>query len=222
MKKILLYSVGFSMLLYVFRVWYTGSFLFLFIPWNLFLAWLPLLLSSMIKDQKISIRNGLLFSFWLLFFPNSPYLITDLFHLQERAGVPLYYDLVMLFMAAWNGLLMGLYSLRNIEQLLLKRFSVAHVKLMVLSFLVLCGFGIYLGRYDRFNSWHLLTQPFDLLKGIVAKIIYPASHPSAWAVTILFAVVLLLIYETLKNMPAHFSEQASLSKKKDSLKIETD
>ncbi len=213
MKKILIYSVGFSILLYVFRVWYTGSLLFLFIPWNLFLAWLPLLFSSMIKDEKFSFKNVMFFCLWLLFFPNSPYLITDLFHLEQREGVPLYYDLVLLFMAAWNGLLMGLYSLRNIEQLLLKRFSVTKVKLMLLSFFALCGFGIYLGRYDRYNSWHLVTQPFDLMEGIFSKIISPASHPRVWAVTILFAVVLLLIYETLKKMPAHFSEQASLSEK---------
>lgn len=211
MKKILLYSVGFSFLLYAFRVWYTGSFLFLFIPWNLFLAWLPLLFSGMIKDTQFSIRNVTLFSLWLLFFPNSPYLITDLFHLQERTGVALYYDLVLLFMAAWNGLLMGLYSLRNIEQLLLKRFAVLKVKLITVSLFVLCGFGIYLGRYDRYNSWHLVTQPFDLMEGIVSKLTAPASHPRVWAVTILFAVVLLLIYETLKKMPAHFSEQASVS-----------
>lgn len=211
MKKILLYSVGFSFLLYAFRVWYTGSFLFLFIPWNLFLAWLPLLFSSMIKDTQFSVWNVTIFSLWLLFFPNSPYLITDLFHLQERAGVPLYYDLVLLFMAAWNGLLMGLFSLRNIEQLLLKRFAVLKVKLITVSLFVLCGFGIYLGRFDRYNSWHLVTQPFDLMEGIVSKLISPASHPCVWAVTILFAVVLLLIYETLKKMPAHFSEQASVS-----------
>ncbi len=211
MKKILLYSVGFSFLLYAFRVWYTGSFLFLFIPWNLFLAWLPLLFSSMIKDTQFSVWNVTIFSLWLLFFPNSPYLITDLFHLQERAEVPLYYDLVLLFMAAWNGLLMGLFSLRNIEQLLLKRFAVLKVKLITVSLFVLCGFGIYLGRYDRYNSWHLVTQPFDLMEGIVSKLISPASHPRVWAVTILFAVVLLLIYETLKKMPAHFSEQASVS-----------
>lgn len=213
MKKILIYSVGFSILLYLFRVWYSGSFLFLFIPWNLFLAWLPLLFSSMIKDANLSARNVSLFAMWLLFFPNSPYLITDLFHLQERPGVPLYYDLVLLFMAAWNGLLMGLFSLRKIEQLLLKRFSAMQVRPIILSCFVLCGFGIYLGRYDRYNSWHLVTQPFDLIQGILSKVISPASHPRVWAVTILFAVVLLLIYETLKKMPAHFSEQATLSNK---------
>nr|WP_294904552.1 DUF1361 domain-containing protein [uncultured Lacibacter sp.] len=210
MQRILFYSVGFSLLLYAFRVWYTGSFLFLFIPWNLFLAWLPFCFSCLLKHSGFSFRNLSLIALWLLFFPNSPYLITDLFHLEQRAGVPLYYDLVLLFMAAWNGLLMGLLSLRNIERFLLQRLSVFKVRAIIFSCIGLCGFGIYLGRYDRYNSWHLITQPLDLLKGIAAKIIYPASHPGAWAVTILFTVVLLLIYEALKKMPAHFSEQASL------------
>ncbi|NCU04828.1 MAG: DUF1361 domain-containing protein [Chitinophagaceae bacterium] len=210
MQRILFFSVGFSLLLYAFRVWYTGSFLFLFIPWNLFLAWLPLYFSSQLRSAGFSFRNLSFMALWLLFFPNSPYLITDLFHLEQRAGVPLYYDLVLLFMAAWNGLLMGLLSLRNIERFLLQRFSVLKVRAVIFSCIALCGFGIYLGRYDRYNSWHLVTQPLDLLKGIAAKIMYPASHPGAWAVTILFTVVLLLIYEALKKMPAHFNEQASL------------
>ena len=210
MQRILFFSVGFSFLLYAFRVWYTGSFLFLFIPWNLFLAWLPFYFSSLLKHSGFSFRNLSLMALWLLFFPNSPYLITDLFHLEQRAGVPLYYDLVLLFMAAWNGLLMGLLSLRNVERFLLQRVSVLKVRVLIFLCIALCGFGIYLGRYDRYNSWHLVTQPLDLLKGIAAKIIYPASHPGAWAVTILFTVVLLLIYEALKKMPAHFNEQASL------------
>ena len=212
MQRIFLYSVGFSILLYVFRVGYTGSFLFFFIPWNLFLAWLTLYFSSKLTNASYSLRNVLLFGLWLLFFPNSPYLITDLFHLQERPGVPLYYDLVLLFMAAWNGLMMGLFSLRNIERVLLQRFSAKKVNVLIVCFIVLCGFGIYLGRYDRYNSWHILTQPFDLAYAIVTKLISPLAYPRVWAVTILFTVVLLLIYETLKKMPALFEEQASVNK----------
>lgn len=212
MQRIIFYSVGFSILLYLFRVWYAGSFLFLFIPWNLFLAWLPLYFSNKLSTAAYTFRNALLFGLWLLFFPNSPYLITDLFHLQERAGVPLYYDLVLLFMAAWNGLMMGLFSLRNIERVLLQRFSAKKVHVLIVCFIVLCGFGIYLGRYDRYNSWHILTQPFDLLYGIGTKLISPFDYPRVWAVTVLFTVVLLLIYETLKQMPAHFGEQASVNK----------
>lgn len=210
MKKILLYSVSFTILLFIFRVFYTGSLMFFFIPWNLFLAWLPFLFSSLLKDAKATVRNGLLFCMWLLFFPNSPYLITDLFHLEQREGIPLYFDLVLLFTAAWNGMLMGLLSLKNIEDKLLQLISAKKVKAILAFCFFLCGFGIYLGRYERYNSWNIITQPFNLAKDIGARFVQPWEYPRTWAVTVLFAALLLLIYETLKKMPAHFSEQASL------------
>jgi len=210
MKRILLYSVSFTILLYIFRVFYTGSPLFFFIPWNLFLAWLPLLFSSLLKDSNLNFKNGVLFCMWLLFFPNSPYLITDLFHLEQREGIPMYFDLVLLFTAAWNGMLMGLLSLKNIEDKLLQVISAGKVKLISAFCFFLCGFGIYLGRFERYNSWNIITQPFDLAKDIAVRFVQPWEYPRTWAVTILFAVLLLLIYETLKKMPAHFGEQASV------------
>lgn len=208
MKRIVICSIAFTLSLYLFRVAYTGSLLFLFIPWNLFLAWLPLLFSSMLNNAGFNFKNGMLYCLWLLFFPNAPYLITDLFHLQQREGVPLYFDLVLLFTAAWNGLLMGFLSLKAMEDKLMQHFSCKTVQLITGLCFFLCGFGIYLGRYERYNSWHLLTQPITLVKDIASKIIQPWQHPRAWAVTVLFALLLLLIYETLKKMPALFAEQA--------------
>ena len=208
MKRILICSIAFTISLYLFRVAYTGSLLFLFIPWNLFLAWLPLLFSSLLNNAGFNFKNVMLYCLWLLFFPNAPYLITDLFHLQQREGVPLYFDLVLLFTAAWNGLLMGFLSLKAIEDKLMQHFSHRKVQVITAFCFFLCGFGIYLGRYERYNSWHLLTQPITLVKDIASKIIQPWQHPRAWAVTVLFALLLLLIYETLKKMPALFAEQA--------------
>lgn len=212
MKRILIYSVSFTLLLFLFRVIYTGSILFLFIPWNLFLAWLPLLFSSKIKSDANKFKNGILYCLWLLFFPNAPYLITDLFHLHLRTGVPLYFDLILLFTASWNGILMGFLSIQNIEYSLLNFISNKKIKAITMLSFFLCGFGIYLGRFERYNSWHLLTQPVDLLKDIAVRFIKPWDHPRTWAVTFLFALSLFLIYETLKKIPAHFSEQGFFKK----------
>ncbi|MBX9784852.1 MAG: DUF1361 domain-containing protein [Chitinophagaceae bacterium] len=200
MRRILFFSVGFTILLYIFRVAYTGSWLFLFIPWNLFLAWLPLFFSGLM--QRTGSRAGKIVwpALWLLFLPNAPYIITDLFHLEQRHGVPLYFDLMLLFSAAWNGLLMGLLSVKNVETELLKYFSIAKVKVMLLFIFFLSGFGIYLGRYDRYNSWHIVTQPFDLLSNMALYITQPLQHLHTWAVTVLFAVVFWMMYETLRQL----------------------
>jgi len=199
MKRILFFSVGFTIALYAVRVLYTGNFLFLFIPWNLFLAWLPFSFSLKMKNETANAIKAFWFACWLLFFPNAPYLITDFVHLEHRPNLPFYFDLIMLFSAAWNGLLLGLLSLQTVEHELKQFFNVWKVKTMMLCLFVLCGFGIYLGRFDRFNSWHIITQPLDLFGSIFTYIFQPTQHFHTWAVTLLFAAVLWFMYETLRQ-----------------------
>jgi uncharacterized membrane protein len=199
MKRILFISVGFTIALYIVRVLYTGSFLFLFIPWNLFLAWLPLFFSTLLLKEKKVAGKFVWFGLWLLFLPNAPYLITDLIHLEQRLPVPFYFDLILLFSAAWNGLLMGLLSVKNTEEKLLALYTSGKVKFILFFIFILSGFGIYLGRYDRYNSWHILTQPFDLAVDITSYVLQPWQHVHTWAVTILFAAAFWLMYETLSQ-----------------------
>jgi uncharacterized membrane protein len=200
MKKVLIISIGFALALFVIRVLYTGSLAFFFIPWNLFLAWLPLFFSTLMLQEKNRLGKLVWFCLWLLFLPNAPYLITDLVHLEQRLPVPFYFDLVLLFTAAWNGLLLGLLSVKNIEEQLQQQFSTVKVKLMLFCIFILSGFGIYLGRYDRYNSWHILTQPFDLMGDIAMYVLQPLQHIHTWAVTILFAAVFWVMYETVRQL----------------------
>lgn len=200
MKRILFFSVGFTIALYVVRVVYSGSFLFLFIPWNLFLAWLPFYFSTKMKSEQTLLVKLLWFGCWLLFLPNAPYLITDLVHLEPRPHVPYYFDLVLLFSAAWNGLLMGLLSVKNIEEQLHGKLGVIQLKITLFCVFILSGFGIYLGRYDRYNSWHIITQPFELLHDIALYILQPIEHIHTWAVTVLFAAAFWIMYETFRQL----------------------
>lgn len=199
MKRILFFSAAFTICLYTVRVAYTGSFLFLFIPWNLFLAWLPFFFSERMEAVQNKWTKVFWFCCWLLFWPNAPYLITDLVHLRDRQDVPFYFDLILLFSAAWNGLLLGLLSLQQVEKQMLFYWRAWKVRIITACLFVLCGFGIYLGRFDRFNSWHLVTQPLELFGRIISYFTNPSEHLHTWAVTALFASVLLLMYETFIN-----------------------
>ena len=85
--------------------------------WNLFLAFVPWLLSSFLYFHKIkkNLLCALIIFVWMLFFPNAPYVLTDLLHLRKDLSVPVWYDFIMLLSYAFTGLLYAFVSLNFIE-----------------------------------------------------------------------------------------------------------
>lgn len=127
-EKSLLASILFTVFLLLLRRHYTGNHAYLFYYWNLFLAAIPLWLSRCIRKQhRFSLRAALLLLVWLLFFPNTAYLVTDIFHFHERPPVPLWFDLLIVVSAAWNGLLLFIVSLLQVERWLTRLTSLQHV-----------------------------------------------------------------------------------------------
>ncbi len=90
---------------------------------------------------------------WLVFFPNAPYIITDLLHLSAQDGVPVWYDLILLSAFAWTGAMLGMISLGLMHVLVARVAGGAWSWIFVLGVLMLSGFGVYLGRFPRWNSW---------------------------------------------------------------------
>ncbi|HEY9177377.1 MAG TPA: DUF1361 domain-containing protein, partial [Flavipsychrobacter sp.] len=116
--KWLIPLTSFSVLLITIRVAYTSQLMFSFLLWNIFLAAIPLFLSVQALKTNNKLRLLGYSGLWLLFFPNSMYIITDLFHLTEREHIPLWYDLILLFSSAMNGLIYGFLSLSNMEKII--------------------------------------------------------------------------------------------------------
>ena len=194
-------SLSLSILLVVGRVMMTGRGLFLFLVWNLFLAVIPFALSTLLGTAKGPLRARLLVpvgAAWLLFFPNAPYILTDLFHLERRAGVPLWYDLALILSCAWNGLMLAYASLADMQRLVQLRLGPAAGWAFATLALLLSSFGIYLGRYLRFNSWDVLANPLTLFFDIVNRILHPFSFPGTWGVTLVFGLFLLVGYGTVR------------------------
>lgn len=183
------------------RMLFTGTVQFTFLLWNLLLAAVPLWAAHRLRTELAS-RTGLLWAgIWLLFFPNALYITTDLFHLRQRPGVPLWFDLLLLFSAAVNGALWGFLSLRDAEAWLRARLPRRWVLPVVFSVLLAAGFGIYLGRYLRYNSWDVLTQPTDLAAAIAVRVLHPFRHADAWAVSVGFALWSGLLYKAFRKWP---------------------
>ena len=180
------------------RVHYTSKVTFVFLIWNIFLALVPYTISTLLVlfHQKVDNRLLLVFPFlaWLCFFPNAPYILTDLFHLKQRTGVPYWFDLALILFFAWNGLMLGYASLMDIQSVIAQRFSKLMGWVIATGSLVLASFGIYLGRYLRWNSWDVVSSPVGLLKDISDVVVNPAEHPRTYGVTIIFSAFLLLGY----------------------------
>ncbi|GAB3655400.1 DUF1361 domain-containing protein [Hymenobacter agri] len=194
-------SLALSVLLIAGRVLLTGRLSFLFLIWNLFLAIIPFGISTMLGAARGPLRARVLLpagAAWLLFFPNAPYILTDLFHLDHRPGVPLWYDLALILSCAWNGLMLAYASLADMQQLVQQRLGAGTGWAFATVALLLSSFGIYLGRYLRFNSWDVLTNPLTLFYDIVDRLLHPFSFPGTWGVTLVFGLFLLLGYGTVR------------------------
>jgi uncharacterized membrane protein len=177
---------------------YTGRISHFFLVWNLFLAWLPLLFAWLAYKslRRPFLVVGLAF-LWLLFFPNAPYLVTDLIHLRHLEPIPLWYDLILLFDFALVGLFLGLVSLRLMQAVVETHLGRPVSWLFVLLTLGISSLGVYIGRFLRWNSWDLFLRPLTLLQDVIAHL----REPRTAAVSILLATMLLIAYAFLWLAP---------------------
>ena len=200
------------------RVVGTGSKDFLFLLWNLFLAWVPfgasLLVYELHRRREVSwpvlVGVGL---FWLLFFPNAPYIVSDLVHLDYHAGntanFSFWYDLVMISSFGWTGMLLGFVSLYLIQTVVRERIGGLLSWVFVGAALFAGGFGVYLGRFQRWNSWDILQYPLGLVTDIAERILHPFAYPEAWGITLLFGGMMIMLYMVLYGLLAYAQEGRS-------------
>jgi uncharacterized membrane protein len=204
MWKILSASVIFSILLVAARMGRSHSFLYGSLVWNLFLAWIPYGISVLVSRKQRWFAFPVVFYtvllLWLLFFPNAPYIITDLFHLKQQPAVPLWYDLLLIFSFAWNGLILGILSLMKMERELQRRLGERAARIFVVIVIALGAYGVFLGRYLRWNSWDVFTNPFSLILEMARMIRHPLHFTGLWAMTLLLSTLTGLIYLTLRQM----------------------
>lgn len=198
----------FITLMIVCRVGYSGSLGYVFLLWNLFLAWIPFQLSSMLfKDNLPKWKTNLLLAGWLLFFPNALYIITDLIHLKDdHQTAPIWFDAILLFTSSITGLMIAFGSLLQIERFLQKNIRVAVVDRLVVGCIFLGSFGVYVGRFLRWNSWDIIANPIRLVSQIVAPFILPTRYFRTWGVTLLLTCLFSLLYFSIKKLPGLLKE----------------
>ncbi len=180
------------------RMCWHSSFHFGFLVWNLFLAVLPLAFSHLAVNAQRPWLMVPCVALWLLFLPNSAYLITDIIHLPVKGGDSIWLDTVILFGAAFLGVLLGLRSLQQMESWYQTRVSPRIAFTITACILLINGYGIYLGRIERWNSWDILFNTGDLIGSIAHEVRHPIRCLEVWALSGVFASGLGLGYFTMK------------------------
>ncbi len=194
----LLLASCFSVGLVLARAVVTGSLLFWFLVWNLFLAWLPFLFAEVAHHWR-NWRPGLWSAafLWFIFLPNAFYIVTDLMHLRPFPTVPIWYDALMIFSFALTGLLLGFLSLQRMQRLVAARVGPWLGWLFAAGTLALSSFGIYIGRFLRWNSWDIFTNPGPLLADIGRNLLTPHLGLKTAVISGLLCSIFLLAYAVL-------------------------
>ncbi|ALG85078.1 DUF1361 domain-containing protein [Gordonia phthalatica] len=166
-----------------------------FLIWNLFLAWIPLVFAwgfAAVRRRVWLIPVGL---GWLAFLPNAPYLVTDLVHLGD--GYELWRHILQYGFAAWIGIMLGVISMRLVHRRIEEEWgTVAGWATMVVS-VGLCAIGVVIGRFQRWNSWDLVTRPEAVVARTVDWVGSPFSHVQSTGVAVAVATFLALAYTTM-------------------------
>lgn len=196
-----MYSLCVAM--YLARVANSGEWTYLFVPGNLALAWMPLLFAlgcralygnAMPAGRALGAASGVL---WLLFLPNAPYVLTDLQHYQDSPLIAGWYDGLMLGAFVSTGMLLGLFSLYLMHGMVAAKAGAAVSWLAVLAAMPLCGFGIYVGRVLRWNSWDAIVAPGRLVGDLSRVATDPLMRSEAFAMTVGFGAFLAASYVAL-------------------------
>jgi uncharacterized membrane protein len=191
------------LLLLVRMIWH-GSLHFAFLLWNIFLAVVPLCASEIVIHTRKRVVAFTAAAFWLLFFPNAAYLLTDIVHLQICRSPSFWLDLTILFGAGLFGVAVAIRSLSQMEAWYGRLLSPLMTNLVTAGILLASGYGMYLGRIERWNSWDIIYNTGDLLSAIAYELRHPFRCREAWMLSGVFSAALTLAYFTLGRRQLKF------------------
>jgi uncharacterized membrane protein len=180
------------------RVLVTGSTRYSFIPWNLALAWISLLFAvnlvrNLKKERWSGWRNISFTLLWLAFLPNTWYVLTDFIHVTPNGEISQLYDIALISLLVFTGFIIGFAGLFLVHRELLRRLDRLKSYALIEAAIFISSLAIYIGRDLRWNSWDVITNP-GVIINVSDKIIDPFGSPRFLNVTLLFFVLISLLY----------------------------
>lgn len=198
-SKQILILVALAVILNLARVALFGSWSLIYLLWNIFLAILPFIASSLLlsEEKKKKLTTPLFVVgtiVWLLLLPNAPYIITDLVHIGSGHASQVFYNTVLLFSCALAGIALALSSLSHMDKVFQMRYGKHTASLLLIASMLLASFGVSVGRFLRFNSWDIFTSTHNIFATIGDVFIRPQLYAHVYIVTCTFFIFLYMSY----------------------------
>lgn len=191
----------------------TGIFfdnLFEWMLFNLFLAFIPLLLSLVIFNKGLWEGNLFVKPFlivitgiFFLFLPNAPYVLTDIIHLVRQIKEYRYFKIsdtyiitilipqfiVFIFIGFSCYVISVQKFLRFLKECGAKRQNIMGVKVFLPFFM---SIGVFLGRVHRYSSWDIITHISSIFKILVMEM----SNLSFYIYIAYFYIIIVVGFES--------------------------
>jgi len=179
---------------------------------NAVLAFIPIIIVVILRRRSPLIPHLLFFFFWLIFLPNTIYLITDLQHLpfqllRAQMGEQLLLLLQYSLLTAL-GVMTYVYSLEPIS-VIFKRLKFPEIKkeILYIGINYVISFGVILGKVQRTHSWYIFTEPGKVVSDIYLTI----SNINLLTWVFVFGSIVNIVFFLFKD---YFPPLRSLERKK--------
>lgn len=167
---------------------------------NVFLACLAVIFGYLAIQIKNEILKIIFSIFWIIFIPNTIYLITDIRYLSDQF---IQSDLLIKFILIIQYLVLSLIgvisyfsALYPIEGYLKRKYKNLDLILLMIGVNFIISFGVFLGRVQRTESWDILLNPIKVVTDITKSL----NSPDLLIFLIPFSILINFIYFYLKNL----------------------
>ena len=188
------------------------------LTWNCFLSLVSFIFYCLFRffyQKKKPFLYVPLFLFWLLFLPNSFYMLTDFKYLSnfdiktfaQPLNSKMYWRswlyLFAIVDAVMTGCAYGVVAIVDFEKTFLSNYGRVIKELIIAFLMFIIGCGVYIGRFVRLNSWDMF-RPEKIINELL-----PHLDFNGFMYVLIFTYVSWMIYFLLRGM--HFVLRESSS-----------
>lgn len=201
--------------IYFLFIIFEGNIKNIYMIWNILFAWIPLEISYFLKKALISknkkkYSNGLIILLgliWFILYPNAPYIITELTHLNVNKyfqiinvgekkfvfsnDLGIWIDFFYIFMGVWISTIISFVSLYINKQIIMQKYNNLFSWIFVFMVSIFSGFNIYLSRFENFRSWNLIISPYKTL-----VLIFKNINKLTFEFSMIFGGIIIIMYIT--------------------------